>query len=102
MTQLSHRPSDHSSTQAAELLIAFFGTGAYQAMLSGEGGAHHCLAPEAPKVIVEEQGGALTTRVTGEQRWEDVLGELGYRVRTTSPPSLRRSPSPRRGRGVGG
>src|SRR5207249_5600189 len=30
------------------LLVAFFGTGAYQAMLAGEGGAHHCLAPEAP------------------------------------------------------
>jgi arginine decarboxylase len=61
-----------------QLLIAFFGTGAYQAMLSGEGGAHHCLAPEAPKVIVEEHGGALVTRVVGEQSWKDVLGELGY------------------------
>jgi arginine decarboxylase len=60
------------------LLLAFFGTGAYQAMLSGEGGAHHCLAPEAPKVIVEERDGALVTRVVGEQSWEDVLGELGY------------------------
>jgi arginine decarboxylase len=60
------------------LLLAFFGTGAYQAMLSGEGGAHHCLAPEAPKVIVEEQDGTLVTRVVGEQSWEDVLGELGY------------------------
>jgi arginine decarboxylase len=60
------------------LLIAFFGTGAYQAMLSGEGGAHHCLAPEAPKLIVEERDGALVTRVVGEQSWEDVLAELGY------------------------
>jgi arginine decarboxylase len=65
-------------SQSPNLLIAFFGTGAYQAMLSGEGGAHHCLAPEAPKVIVEEQDGALITRVVGEQSWEDVLGELGY------------------------
>jgi len=60
------------------LLVAFFGTGAYQAMLAGEGGAHHCLAPEAPKVIVEERNGALTTRVIGEQTWDDVLQELGY------------------------
>jgi arginine decarboxylase len=60
------------------LFVAFFGTGAYQAMLSGEGGAHHCLAPEAPKLIVEERDGALITRVVGEQTWEDVLGELGY------------------------
>jgi len=61
------------------LLIAFFGTGAYQAMLSGEGGAHHCLAPEAPKLIVERQSGALTTRVIPEQSWESVLSDLGYR-----------------------
>jgi arginine decarboxylase len=60
------------------LLIAFFGTGAYQAMLAGEGGAHHCLAPEAAKLIVEEQAGAFVTRVIGEQSWADVLGELGY------------------------
>ena len=60
------------------LLIAFFGTGAYQAMLAGEGGAHHCLAPEASKVIIEAQAGTLVTRVIGEQSWADVLGELGY------------------------
>jgi arginine decarboxylase len=60
------------------LLIVFFGTGAYQAMLAGEGGAHHCLAPEAAKLIVEERDGALATRVIGEQTWTDVLGELGY------------------------
>jgi arginine decarboxylase len=71
------------------LLIAVFGTGAYQAMLAGEGGAHHCLAPEASKVIIEARAGssahsaspgqsALVTRVIGEQSWADVLGELGY------------------------
>ena len=68
------------------LLLAFFGTGAYQAMLAGEGGAHHCLAPEAAKLIIEEQAGrsinsgqrAFVTRVIGEQSWADVLGELGY------------------------
>jgi arginine decarboxylase len=64
---------------AEPLLIAFFGTGAYQAMLSGEGGAHHCLAPEAPRLIIEEQGGALVTRVVSEQSWESVLSDLGYR-----------------------
>ncbi len=61
------------------LLIAFFGTGAYQAMLSGEGGAHHCLAPEAPKLIFEQQHDELTTRIIGEQRWESVIQDLGYR-----------------------
>lgn len=69
---------DAAALAAQPLLLAFFGTGAYQAMLAGEGGAHHCLAPEAPKVIIEERDGALVTRVIGEQSWEDVLGELGY------------------------
>lgn len=68
----------HPSSSHQSLLVAFFGTGAYQAMLAGEGGAHHCLAPEAPRVIVEERASTLTTRVVGEQTWEDVLGELGY------------------------
>jgi arginine decarboxylase len=68
-----------SAELAAEpLYIAFFGTGAYQSMLSGEGGAHHCLAPEAPKLIVERRGGALYERLVPEQSWEDVLSELGY------------------------
>lgn len=70
--------SEPRSLAAEPLLVAFFGTGAYQAMLAGEGGAHHCLAPEAPKLIVEDVDGALVTRVVGEQTWADVLGELGY------------------------
>jgi arginine decarboxylase len=72
------KPPHLASLTSHPLLIAFFGTGAYQAMLAGEGGAHHCLAPEAPKIIVEDLHGALTTRVIGEQSWADVLGELGY------------------------
>lgn len=63
---------------AAPLYIAFFGTGGYQAMLAGEGGAHHCLAPEAPKLIIEDRAGERSTRLVGEQSWEDVLNELGY------------------------
>jgi len=75
---ISVSPGLPASLSSAPLLIAFFGTGAYQAMLSGEGGAHHCLAPEAPKVIIEEQNGALVTRLHSEQTWADVLQELGY------------------------
>ena len=68
-----------SASASAPLLIAFFGTGGYQAMLAGEGGAHHCLAPEAPKLIIEARDGTLASRLVGEQSWEDVLNELGYR-----------------------
>jgi arginine decarboxylase len=78
--------SNLQSPVPSPLLIAFFGTGAYQAMLAGEGGAHHCLAPEASKLIIEERDPpsinsgqrAFVTRVIGEQSWADVLGELGY------------------------
>jgi arginine decarboxylase len=72
------KTSQPPSPIAPPLLLAFFGTGAYQAMLAGEGGAHHCLAPEAAKLIVESQGSALVTRVIAEQSWAEVLGELGY------------------------
>ncbi len=69
---------DAETLSREPLRIAFFGTGAYQAMLSGEGGAHHCLAPEAPHLIIEEQQGQYTQRLIAEQSWQDVLGELGY------------------------
>ncbi|HWQ13935.1 MAG TPA: arginine decarboxylase [Roseiflexaceae bacterium] len=69
---------DEGANAAEPLLLAFFGTGAYQSMLSGEGGAHHCLAPEAPKLVIEERAGALVTHVTPEQTYTDVLAELGY------------------------
>lgn len=71
-------PDIRQHTEGEGLFLAFFGTGAYQAMLSGEGGAHHCLAPEAPKLIIEELDGRLQTRVIGEQSWESVLSDLGY------------------------
>lgn len=71
-------PDIRQHSDGEGLYLAFFGTGAYQSMLSGEGGAHHCLAPEAPKLIIEEQDGRLQTRVIGEQSWESVLSDLGY------------------------
>jgi arginine decarboxylase len=74
-----HLPLIDSLQDDEPLLLAFFGTGAYQAMLSGEGGAHHCLAPEAPRLIFEQRDGALATRMIGEQSWESVLNDLGYR-----------------------
>lgn len=71
-----------NTTPSEPLLIACFGTGAYQAMMSGEGGAHHCLAPEPPKLIIEDHQGIRTNRLVHEQSWEDVLSELGYTIET--------------------
>ncbi|MCU0494871.1 MAG: arginine decarboxylase [Chloroflexaceae bacterium] len=61
------------------LLVAFFGTGAYQAMLSGEGGAHHCLTPEAHKLVVRNNGGGLSYESIPAQPWAEVVAELGFR-----------------------
>ena len=68
---------NRQSPVANPLLVTFFDTSAYQVMLRGEDGAHHCRAPEAPKLIIEERGGpstgsgqaALVTCVIGEQTW---------------------------------
>jgi arginine decarboxylase len=44
------------------LTLAICGVGAYQQMISGRGGAHHCLSPEPARVIVTEHAGRLVSR----------------------------------------
>jgi arginine decarboxylase len=62
------------------LYLGFFGTGAYQEMLSGVRGVHHCLLPEAKELIIEHdpQTGHETRRVLHAQSSEAVLATLGY------------------------
>ncbi len=76
------------------LLIAVFGVGAYQSMIAGKGGAHHCLNPEMKRVIVERRGGRLVTRVVEQQSLSQIMTVLGYGSETT-PARARRSPAPR-------
>lgn len=63
-----------------DLYLGFFGTGAYQEMLSGVRGVHHCLLPEAKELIIERdpRSGALTRRVMHGQSSAAVLAALGY------------------------
>jgi arginine decarboxylase len=63
-----------------DLYLGFFGTGAYQEMLSGVRGVHHCLLPEAKELIVERDPriGKETRRVMTGQSSEAVLAALGY------------------------
>jgi arginine decarboxylase len=61
-----------------ELYLGFFGTGAYQEMLSGVRGVHHCLLPEAKELIIERDGGHETRRVLSAQSSDLILAALGY------------------------
>lgn len=60
------------------MVLAFFGVGAYQQMLSGRGGAHHCLTPEMRRVTIEADGDELVVRETPAQHLSDIMGLLGY------------------------
>jgi arginine decarboxylase len=62
------------------LYLGFFGTGAYQEMLSGVRGVHHCLLPEAKELIIERDphNGAELRHVMRGQSSRAVLSALGY------------------------
>jgi arginine decarboxylase len=75
-------------------IIAVFGVGAYQSMLAGKGGAHHCLSPEMKRVIIEQDGDRLVTRVVEQQNLAQIMTALGYGTET-QPARVRRAPAPR-------
>ncbi len=75
-------------------VLAIFGVGAYQSMLAGKGGAHHCLNPEMKRIIVEQQDDRLTMRVVEQQSVGQIMTALGYTTET-QPARVRRSPAPR-------
>jgi arginine decarboxylase len=81
-------------------IIAVFGVGAYQSMLSGKGGAHHCLNPEMKRVIIEQEGAQLVTRVIEQQSLSQIMTALGYGTET-QPARARRTPAPRTRRSDG-
>lgn len=61
------------------MVLAFFGVGAYQQMLAGRGGAHHCLTPEMRRVVIEADDlGNLHMRDVPAQQLMDIMRLLGY------------------------
>ena len=64
--------------EGAGLVVAIFGVGAYQQMISGRGGAHHCLSPEMRRIIVEQDGDALVVREIAQQGLCSLMSLLGY------------------------
>ena len=62
-----------------DLFIGIFGTGAYQEMISGVGGVHHCLLPEGNELIIYKKNGKLQfDEITLMQTPEKVLKILDY------------------------
>jgi arginine decarboxylase len=67
------------------LVVAVFGVGAYQQMISGRGGAHHCLNPEMRRIIIEQDGDALVVREVAPQSLGAMMGLLGYSTEALEP-----------------
>ena len=70
----------------AGLVLAVCGVGAYQQMISGRGGAHHCLSPEPGRVIVSEEDGRLVSRYVPPQDQATIMRLLGYQPQPASLP----------------
>ncbi|HVO41679.1 MAG TPA: hypothetical protein VMT34_03595 [Aggregatilineales bacterium] len=61
------------------LIIGFFDCGAYQETLGGKHGAKHCLMPEGPEIVMDEnEDGPFVCHYERPQTADDVLGDLGY------------------------
>jgi len=67
------------------LVVAVFGVGAYQQMISGRGGAHHCLSPEMRRITIEQDGDALVVREVAPQSLGAIMGSLGYNSEALEP-----------------
>ena len=70
-------------------VLAVFGVGAYQQMLAGRGGAHHCLNPEMRRIVIEEGPRGLRMREVAPQSLGQIMHALGY---DQAPASRRRLP----------
>jgi arginine decarboxylase len=77
----------------AGLVLAIFGVGAYQQMISGRGGAHHCLSPEPGRVIVEEHAGRLVSRYVPQQDQATIMRLLGYQPHSAPLPLVLDQPA---------
>lgn len=64
--------------QGEGLTVAVFGVGAYQQMIAGKGGAHHCLNPEMRRIIIEREGDQLVAREVQPQSVAEIMSLLGY------------------------
>jgi arginine decarboxylase len=68
-------------------IVAIFGVGAYQQMISGRGGAHHCLSPEPRRIVIEELKGELVVNDIPAQSMASINQHLGYPATSTRRPA---------------
>jgi arginine decarboxylase len=88
------RPALLLPSPATGMVVAVFGVGAYQQMIAGRGGVHHCLSPEMRRIIIErdEDGaadaglGALVIREVAPQSRDTIMAALGYPREALDPP----------------
>ena len=98
-----HRPALTLPEFKDGMVLAVFGVGAYQAMIGGKGGAHHCLNPEMRRIIIEQDGDQLVMREIAPQNLMAMMSALGYNREVLEPiqtparrPVRRRQPLPMR------
>jgi arginine decarboxylase len=84
-----HAPLVLPDQREQPAVLAFFGVGAYQQMISGRGGAHHCLTPEMRRIVIEQDGDALVVREIAPQNLAQIMGMLGYARETLEPAAPR-------------
>lgn len=79
--QEAHQTEVYMPKTRKQQYLGFFHTGAYQEMLSGVGGLHHCLMPDPKHVLIDlNPDGTRKYRVLfEEQNSNQVLKILGYR-----------------------
>ncbi len=80
-----HRPALALPRFQPGMVLAVFGVGAYQAMIGGRGGAHHCLNPEMRRVIIEQDGDQLVLREVLPQGLQAMMTALGYNREVLEP-----------------
>lgn len=74
-------PDARYMPEGEKLILGVFMTGAYQDMLSGIGGVHHCLVPEPGELVIEEDQTTkeyICTRAVPPQSVEQMASILGY------------------------
>lgn len=66
--------------EGEKLYVGVFGAGAYQEMIAGVGGVHHCLMPEGAKLIIRKKENKFIFNYANEvQSAKDVLDTLDYK-----------------------
>jgi arginine decarboxylase len=65
-------------TDVDGLIVGFFDCGAYQETLGGRQGTKHCLLPEGPELILDDEAGEMAYQYHPAQNVTQVLGNLGY------------------------